>query len=104
MANDLLKTLREEDRVLSQGEHCAVRDHLFVIIHFSNGHRSGFSANMLLSDYYSAIPDKNSKDGSYLIGVRNHKTFSYYGQAMVILKQIEYKWLKIYVEKIRSRL
>ena len=50
------------------------------------------------------IPDKNSKDGSYLIGVRNHKTFSYYGKAMVILKQIEYKWLKIYVEKIRSRL
>ena len=102
MANDLLKTLCEEDRVLSQGEYCAV--HLFVIIHFSNGHRSGVSANMLLSEYYSAMPDKNSKDGSYLIGVRNHKTFSYYGQAMVILKQIEHKWLQIYVEKIRSRI
>ena len=61
MANNLLKTLPEDDPVSSQGEYCAVRDHLFVIIQFSNGHKAGFSANMLLSEYYSAIPDKNSK-------------------------------------------
>ena len=59
---------------------------------------------MLLSEYYSAIPDKNSKDCSYRIGVRNHKTFSYYDQAMVTLNQIEYEWLQVYVEKIRSQL
>ena len=34
------------DRYVTQAEYTSPRDHLFVIIHFGNGHRSGVTANL----------------------------------------------------------
>ena len=42
------------DRFVTQVEYTSLRDHLFVIIHFSNGHRSGVTANLQMKEFNSA--------------------------------------------------
>ena len=70
-----------------------MHDHLFVLIHFSNGHRSGVSANMTVNEFlqYKKI------DGVYQIRVVNHKNFH------VSLQPKELNWLHIYFTKIRPQ-
>ena len=42
------------DRFVTQVEYTSLRDHLFVIIHFGNGHRSGVTANLQIKEFNSA--------------------------------------------------
>uniref|UniRef100_A0A7M5UFW8 Uncharacterized protein n=2 Tax=Clytia hemisphaerica TaxID=252671 RepID=A0A7M5UFW8_9CNID len=59
-AMDIFKRLRQNNAKLSQREFCAVRDHLFTRIHFSNACRSGVTANMTVQEFEKA---KVMKDG-----------------------------------------
>ena len=50
---------------------------IVLYIHFGTGHRSGFSANSLMSEFYKAT----FVNGSYDVRVCNHKTVKTYGPA-----------------------
>ena len=55
---------------LSQHEYVAMRNHLFVCIHFSNAHRSGVSAHLTIKEF-----TKNEvRDGKINVMVHDHKT------------------------------
>ena len=58
----LYKTLESNSEYeLSHTEFCVVRDHLFVILHFSNGCRSGVTVNMTMGEFQRAkhFPERN---------------------------------------------
>jgi len=63
-----------------------------------NASQSGVVANMTLSEFKNA----RRVDG-YVISVSEHKMSSSYGPAKIIVSQILYSWLKVYVEHFRSR-
>ena len=98
-ARELFKKFSENDCTVSCNEFWSMRDHLFVCIHFGNGHRSGVSANMMLKEFKKA----HKQNGNYIIHVMNHKTIKTSGPAMVTLTETQFKWLGIYVEKIRPQ-
>ena len=50
-ARELFKKFSENDCTVSCNEFWSMRDHLFVCIHFGNGHRSEVSANMMLKEF-----------------------------------------------------
>ena len=76
-----------------------MRDHLFVCVHFGNGHRSGVSANMMLKEFKRV----QQQGGNYIIHVMKHKTIKTSGPALVTLTETQFKWLEIYVKKIRAQ-
>ena len=88
-------------QTLSQKEYCCVRDHLFSLIHFTNGHRSGVTANLLMKEYLKA---KSLEKDVVEIGVWNHKTVNYYGPAKITLNAEGYSWLQIFVTSARKQL
>ena len=44
-AKDLFSELAKCDKRVTQFEYCCLRDHLFTVIHFGNGHSSGVTFN-----------------------------------------------------------
>ena len=82
-------------RAITQTEYCCVRNHMYSIMHFGTGHRSGVSANLLMSEFRKATFD----NGSYDIHVGNHKTVKTYDTS-IILTPLDYTWLKRFVENI----
>ena len=97
-AKTLFAFLENHEKHISQTEYCMIRDYLFFIIHFGNGHRSGVSANVLMSEVEKyEVKD----DGFYRIPVRNHKTFSSYGPANIVLSKQEFDWLLLFIKKAR---
>ena len=82
LAIKLFEIFELNSRSVTQMEYCSMHDHLFVLIHFSNGHSSGVSANMTVNEFlqYKKI------DGVYQIRVVNHKNFHVSGPAVVSLQ------------------
>ena len=99
LAIKLFEIFELDSRSVTQMEYCLMHDHLFVLIHFSNGHRSAVSANMTVNEFlqYKKI------DGVYQIRVVNHKNFHVSGPAVVSLQPKELNWLHIYFTKIRPQ-
>jgi len=87
---------------LSNYEYCILRDHLFVLIVFSNGCRSGVIVNMTLTEYSKAryFPEKKG----YLIEVEEHKTNADFGAAPVFLNECDFQLLCCFVNNARSQL
>ena len=92
-AKELFKTLKVYPREVTSDEFWCMRDHLFAVIHFSNSHRSGVSAGMKLKEFQTA---KRIAE-HFIIYVREHKTFSTSGPAMMTLMPLEFSWLQTYV-------
>ena len=84
-AASLFKELKENDRRITQKEFCTFRGNLFVISELGNAHRSGVSANMLLSKYNK----QEFKDNFWMIYVRHHEIFYWTGDAIVRMTQEE---------------
>ena len=49
-AKDLFSELAKCNKRVTQFEYCCLRDHLFTVIHFGNGHRSGVTSNLLIKE------------------------------------------------------
>ena len=49
-AKDLFSELAKCNKRVTQFEYCCLRDHLFTVIHFGNGHRSGVTSNLLMKE------------------------------------------------------
>ena len=106
-AKNLFAELKIANRSISQQEYCCMRDDLYTIIHFGHGHRSGVSANLLMSEYLKAkVISTVATDGSELkeISVWNHKTFNTYGPAKISLRPDEFLWLKTFIDVARSQI
>ena len=98
--NILVKNLNEDiDYGISQTNYCSIRDHLFVLILFSNACRSGVPAGMLVTEFNSA---EIKSDDSYCIKVKDHKTDYLYGPFLLILKPDVYNLLHFFVNKVRD--
>ncbi|XP_065671436.1 uncharacterized protein LOC136089389 [Hydra vulgaris] len=100
LANTLFLFFEENQRLVTQTEYISMRDHLFVIIHFSNAHRSGVSANVTIKEFEKAVV----VDEKYIISVKNHKTFEKYGHANISFTKDEFQWLHTFVYKIRTQI
>ena len=99
-AISLFKQLQSIDTNITQAEYTSMRDHLFVLIHFGNGHRSGVTANLMMQEFNAAI----QIDDTFQIRVRKHKNFAYCGPAIISLDKKSFAFLSTYVNKIRSQL
>ena len=99
-AKQLFDSLKDHPRQVSSEEFCCMRDHLFSVIHFSNSHRSGVSAHVTLKEFHAAMNNNNS----YIIYVREHKTFPTSGPAMITLTPLQFSWLNIYVTVVRPQI
>ena len=90
---------KEKRPVLSQQEYCDLRNFLFIYILSQNGHRSGVLTNSTLAEY-----NKMTRvDGTYMVAVKDHKTFSCHGQANLCFDDSVKAWADIYVECARSQ-
>ena len=90
----------DDNYEISGNDFWKMRDHLFVCIHFSNGHRAGVSANFMLHEYERA---KYIND-HYIMHVLDHKTVKTAGPAMITLTPEQFALLQIYITKVRSRI
>ncbi|XP_057311987.1 uncharacterized protein LOC130649709 isoform X2 [Hydractinia symbiolongicarpus] len=98
-AKSFFLKLQSSDFSVTQAEYCCMRDHLFSVIHFANGHRSGVSANLLVSE----VDACQRVDGLCQISVKQHKTAYAYGPATITMSEIEFGWLKLFTDKIRPQ-
>ena len=96
----LLSSFAATHKQPTQREFSACRDHIFVQVHFSNGNRSGVTANMLLKEYNAA---RQQTDGSWVLKVWKHKTFAHYGTCEVVLTDRTKRWIDVFIEKIRVK-
>ena len=85
--------------VLSQKEYCDLRNFLFIYILSQNGHRSGVLTNSTLAEYNKMT----HVDGTCIVAVKDHKTFSCHGQANLCFEDSVKAWVDIYVECARSQ-
>ena len=88
------------DKEPNQKEYTAVRDYLLTELCNDNGSRAGALANMTLAEFNKA----QKEDGSFVVKVKNHKTFTSHGPAAVVMSPMIHKWMKIYVSNIRNKL
>ena len=84
---------------LGQIEYCDLRNFLFIHILAQNGHRSGVITNSTLDEYKKI----SSVDGTYMVAVKDHKTFSQHGQANLCFDERLKAWVDVYVEQARSQ-
>ncbi|KAL9958722.1 hypothetical protein ACROYT_G035774 [Oculina patagonica] len=104
-ARNQVKTLgqlidnREKPPALGQQEYCDLRNFLFIHILSQNGHRSGVLTNSTLAEY-----EKMTRvDGTYMVAVKDHKTFSHHGQANLCFDESLKAWVDIYVKCARNQ-
>ena len=88
------------DKEPNQKEYTAVRDYLLTELCVDNGSRAGALANMMLAEFNNA----QKEDGSFVVKVKNHKTFTSHGPAAVVMSPMIHKWMKIDVSNIRNKL
>lgn len=82
---------------LGQTEYCDLRNFLFIHILAQNGHKSGVITNSTLDEY----KEISCVDGSYMVAVKDHKTFSQHGQANLCFDESLKAWVDVYVEHAR---
>jgi site-specific recombinase XerD len=100
VARAAVKTLGEyeekpDETMPSQTEYTSVRDYLLTSICISNGSRSGALANMTIGEFRSA----QALDGSFVVKVKKHKTFTTHGPANIVLSTMLHNWMKIFINK-----
>ena len=66
----------------------------------NNGSRAGPIATMTIDE----CNDAKEEDGSFVVLVRGHKTYTVYGPARIVLSPSLYGYLKIYIEQFRNEL
>lgn len=99
------RSARKYFNILEKGEilnltksiYITMRDHLFIQIHFSNGNRSGVTANLTVQEFQ----DARKEDEFYVVGVKKHKTYYTNGPAILTFTQSQYFWMKTFLEKVR---
>ena len=101
-ARNQVKTIGElieesQNPRLGQTEYCDSRNFLFIHILAQNGHRSGVITNSTLDEYKKI----SCVDGTYMVAVKDHKTFSHHGQANLCFDESLKAWVDIYVEHAR---
>ena len=84
---------------LSQIEYCDLRNFLFIHLLSQNGHRSGVITNSTLDEY----KEISCVDETYMISVKDHKTYSQHGPANLCFDESLKGWLDIYVEHTRQQ-
>ena len=99
-AKELFTVVKITGRRLTQQEYCCMRDHLFTVIHFGNGHRSGVSVNLTMTELSKARIINNSM---VEIKVWKHKTLDTYGPAQIMLTPQEFKWLEVFAKYARAQ-
>lgn len=82
---------------LGQTEYCDLRNFLFIHILAQNGHKSGVITNSTLDEY----KEISCVDGSYMVAVKDHKTFSQHAQANLCFDESLKAWVDVYVEHAR---
>ena len=90
---------KEKRPALSQKEYCDLRNFMFIYILSQNGHRSGVLTNSTVAEYNKMT----CVDGTYMVAVKDHKTFSSHGQANLCFDDSLKAWVDIYVECARRR-
>ena len=55
---------------------------------------------MMLAEFNNA----QKEDGSFVVKVKNRKTFTSHGLAAVVMSPMIHKWMKIYVSNIKNKL
>ncbi|XP_066914728.1 uncharacterized protein [Clytia hemisphaerica] len=88
------------EKILKRSELTVVREYFMVEIALANGHRSGVSVYMKMSEYEGCYFD----EGFLKIPVWDHKTVETYGAAPVHMRMETYENLKIYVDYMRPKL
>ena len=88
-----------EAPALGQKEYCDLRNFLFIHILSQNEHRSGVLTNSTLAEYKKMT----CVDGTYMVAVKEHKTFSQHGQANLCFDESLKAWVDIYVDHARSQ-
>ena len=78
-----------EAPALGQKEYCDLRNFLFIHILSQNGHRSGVLTNSTLAEYKKMT----CVDGTYMVAVKEHKTFSQHGQANLCFDESLKAWV-----------
>ena len=86
--------------VPSQVEYTLVRDYLLTLLCINNGSQAGVLANMTLGEFCKA----QEEDGSFVIKIRKHKTFTTHGHANIVLSPSLHQWMNIFVSKFRNSL
>ena len=84
---------------LSPIEYCDLRNFLFIHLLSQNGHRSGVITNSTLDEY----KEISCVDETYMISVKDHKTYSQHGPANLCFNESLKGWLDIYVEHARQQ-
>ena len=84
---------------LSPIEYCDLRNFLFIHLLSQNGHRSGVITNSTLDEY----KEISCVDETYMISVKDHKTYSQHGPANLCFDESLKGWLDIYVEHTRQQ-
>ena len=104
VAVTVVKILAEQSaeasrKKLSISEYTLVRDFLVMQIALGNASRSGVLSLMSVDDIHNArkVEDK------YVVSVKEHKTSHINGPAKVVLDERLFRWLTLYVDKIRPQ-
>jgi len=92
--NNQLKTVSQTDFVL-------IRHYLICQIAISNANRAGVIANMTVDEFRQA--KLKADHGNFVVSVSEHKTSHHYGLAKVVLSEMLYNWLKVYLIQLRRR-
>ena len=95
----LFEDLSDSIKNVTRSEFCVMRDSLFVIIELANAHRSGVCSNFTIKEYNKMM----FKDGYHMFFVEKHKTADKYGPAVIALSPTEFRYLQIYVSKVRPQ-
>ena len=90
---------KEKLPALGQKEYCDLRNFLFIHILSQSGHRSGVLTNITLTEYKKMT----CVDGTYLVAVKDHKTFSHHGHANLCFDESLKAWEDIYVKCARNQ-
>lgn len=89
-----------EEQILTQAEYTNVRDYLMTILCINNGSRAGSLANMTLDEFKNA----SLEDDCYVVHVKKHKTFTTHGPVNMVFSSTLYKYVELFISKMRNRL
>jgi hypothetical protein len=97
LAVKLLGDYNEQSQVLlDQSDYSLVRDYILTVLCINNGCRSGTLANMTLN--------ASEEDGSFVVRVKNHKTFTTHVPVDLVFTSTLFQYVKIYIARFRNQL
>lgn len=97
----ILGELCGDDAVeLNQARYTLVRDYLIVQIMIDNANRAGVVSTMTIEEFQRA----NIEDDRHVVRVLDHKTVDTHGPARVILTKHLYKYIDVFVKRMRCQL